>query len=119
MKKKKFSLTDRIRSFKFAINGLRTLVVEEHNARIHLVAAVVAIIMSWLLEITSSEWLWVMLAIALVFISEMINTALEAICDEITEEIRPGIKKAKDLAAGSVLVSALFALGVAFFVFVL
>ncbi|CAG5084990.1 diacylglycerol kinase family protein [Parvicella tangerina] len=119
MKNKKFSLRERVNSFKYAFNGLKILLLEEHNARIHSLAAIVAIALGFILKISHREWLWIMLAIALVFTTEMINTAIETICDEITTESRPGIKKAKDVAAGAVLVTAVFALLVALFVFVL
>ncbi|MCB9189323.1 MAG: diacylglycerol kinase family protein [Flavobacteriales bacterium] len=119
MKKKKFSLSERIRSFRFAFSGIKTLIIEEHNARIHLLGATVAIALGIIFQISNSEWLWISLAIVLVFISEMLNSAIEAICDEVTEERKPMIKKAKDIAAGSVLIAAGFALIVALVVFVL
>lgn len=117
--KKRFSIKDRIKSFGYAFNGLKTLIVEEHNARIHVLAAAAAITVGIILDITYREWLWVGLAITLVFVTEMINTAVEAMCDEITDEVRPNIKKAKDVAAGAVLVSAFFSVVVAVFVFIL
>lgn len=119
MKNKKFNIKDRIKSFGYAFNGIKTLIVEEHNARIHLLATVVVIVFGIVFEISLVEWLWISLAIALVFIAEMVNSAIESICDEITEEIRPGIKKAKDIAAGSVLIAAMFAIFVAVIVFLL
>lgn len=115
---KKFSIRARLKSFQFAIKGLQSMILEEHNARIHLVAAIVVIIAGVLFQVTKEEWLWLSLAITLVFITEMINTAVESMCDEITEEISPNIKKAKDVAAGAVLVVALFAVVVAVIVFV-
>lgn len=119
MKKKKFNIKDRVRSFGYAINGIKTLMVDEHNARIHVLGAIVAITLGLVLEISQYEWMWILLAIAMVFITEMINSAIEAICDEVTQEQRPNIKKAKDIAAGSVLVAAIFSLVVAVWVFVL
>lgn len=119
MKKRKFNIKDRIRSFGYAIKGIKTLIKEEHNARIHVLGAIVAIGIGLILRISGYEWMWILLAIAMVFITEMINSAIEAICDEITEEKRPNIKKAKDIAAGSVLVAAVFSLAVAVWVFVL
>lgn len=119
MKNKKFSIKERIKSFGFALSGIRTLIIQEHNARIHLLAAITAIVLGVVFEISRMEWLWVALAIALVFITEMLNSAIEAICDEVTNDQRPLIKKAKDVAAGSVLVAAIFAVVVALVVFVL
>lgn len=88
----------------------------EHNAWIHSLAALVAITGGCLLEISKVEWLFVIGAIFLVFALEMINTAIEHLCDAVTKEDNPQIKMAKDVAAGAVLVGAGYALVVAGFI---
>jgi diacylglycerol kinase len=88
----------------------------EHNAWIHCLAMIVATVGGVLLDINSIEWLFVLGAIFLVFALEMINTAIEHLCDAVTLEENPHIKMAKDIAAGAVLVGAGFALIVAAFV---
>lgn len=112
-KKKPFSVKERIHSFKYAFNGLYLMLRNEHNAWVHCLAAVVAITGGWLLEISRVEWLFVAGAICLVFALEMVNTAIEYLCAAVTKEENPHIKKAKDVAAGAVLVGAVFALVVA------
>lgn len=114
---KPFSLSDRIKSFKYAFAGLRTLFIEEHNARIHLVAAVIAIVLGFVLRISLNEWISLVVVMGLVFICELINTSLEAMADFASPEKHPQIKKVKDLAAASVLISALVALVVGIIIF--
>ncbi|MBD78596.1 MAG: diacylglycerol kinase [Crocinitomicaceae bacterium] len=104
---KPFSISKRIGSFSFAINGLRILIANEHNARIHLVAAVLAIILSYWLSISAIEWIAVVLCIGWVFMAELFNSAVEYLADFVCGEHNEVIGKVKDLAAGGVLVSAI------------
>ncbi|PZF73110.1 diacylglycerol kinase family protein [Taibaiella soli] len=106
---KKLSFSSRLKSFTFALAGIKDFWKSEPNARLHLIAAILAVIASFALHISRTEWLFVLLAITLVFAAEMFNTALETLCDKISPEIHPLIKKTKDLAAGGVLVTAAFA----------
>ena len=110
-----FSVHSRLKSFSFAIAGLRHLVAAEHNARIHLAATFTVIAVSALLRITLSDWRWIVLAIALVWITESLNTAVEALCDLISPGFNEAIKVAKDVSAGAVLIAsaAAFVIGCA------
>ena len=81
MKTEKFSVRKRLKSFGYAFNGLKLLVKEEHNSRIHLVAAVVAILLGWGLNISLAEWLVLLLVIGAVFVAELFNSALENLAD--------------------------------------
>ncbi|WP_343636673.1 diacylglycerol kinase family protein [Fluviicola sp.] len=107
---KRFSLSERIKSFQYAYAGLKTLFAEEHNARIHLVAAVLAIVLGFVLNISFNEWMALVIVAGLVFICELFNTSLEALADFVSPERHPQIKKVKDLAAAAVLISAVLAL---------
>jgi diacylglycerol kinase len=73
-------------------------------------ATVLAVIMSILLKLSSAEWIFIIMAIAMVWTAELFNTAIEALCDMIMLEKHPKIKFIKDVAAAAVLVSALAAL---------
>lgn len=115
---KRFSFSERIKSFKYAFEGLKTLFAEEHNARIHLIAAIIAIILGVVLKISPGEWIAVIILICLVFICELINTSLEALADFVSPEKHPQIKKVKDLAAAAVLISALSALITGLLIFI-
>ncbi len=107
---KPFSFSERLKSFKYALEGLKTLFKEEHNARIHTIGALVAIVLGFILKISLNEWIALVVAMSLVFICELFNTSLEALADFASSEKHPQIKKVKDLAAAAVLMSALSAL---------
>jgi diacylglycerol kinase (ATP) len=109
--------TSRLKSFSHAFRGIWTLFREEPNARIHLVAAVVAVGLGLYLGITRMEWIAILGVIALVFSAELINTAIEQLADVVSPEFHPKIKLVKDLAAAAVLVFAIFALCVASLIF--
>ena len=114
----RFSIKRRLKSFRYAFSGLRVLVREEHNARIHLFATVCVIVMGVLFRISCAEWVSVSLAIGLVFGMEAVNSAVENICDFVCPERDARIKKIKDLAAAAVLLSAIAALAVGLFIFI-
>lgn len=107
---KKFSLRKRLKSFSFAFNGLRVLFKEEHNARIHFAAAVVAIVAGIIFRITAFEWLVLVFVIGLVLALEAINSAIENLADFVSPQKHDQIKKVKDLAAAGVLIAAATAL---------
>ena len=104
--KESFSLTDRIKSFSYAINGLIDIVRHQHNARVHLLATVVVVGLGLFLQVQAIEWCFLVIAMVLVWITELLNTALEYLCDLVSPEHHPLVKKSKDVAAGAVLVSA-------------
>ncbi|MEZ4278521.1 MAG: diacylglycerol kinase family protein [Myxococcota bacterium] len=110
-------IRQRIRSFRHAARGLAAMLASEPNARIHALAAIVAIVAGFGFGITRAEWLAVVLSIGLVFVAEGMNTALEALCDVVSPQWHAGIERAKDVAAGAVLFAALTALAVATLVF--
>jgi diacylglycerol kinase len=68
----------------------------------------VALLFSIVLKISAIEWFAVCFCIAFVITIEMLNTAIEKLCDVVHKEMHPGIKKVKDIAAGAVLVAAFF-----------
>ena len=115
--KKRFSIKARARSFSYAGKGIATLLREEHNARIHLVAAVVAVAAGILLEISAAEWAVVALCIGSVT-AEAINSAIEALCDRVSPGFDPMIGKAKDLAAAGVLLTAAGAAAAGLLIFI-
>jgi len=112
-----FSFSKRFHSFKYAFNGLIILIREEHNARIHLIAAVLAIILGFVLEISLTEWISIFFAIGLVVSLEIINSAIENIADFISPENNKQIKRIKDLAAAGVLVGAIASVCIGLIIF--
>jgi len=103
----RFEFGDRLRSFRVALAGLRYLLASEHNTRLHLGFTVAAAGLGALIGITLNEWRWLMLAIALVWVSEAFNTALERLGDAVSLEHDPTIGRAKDVAATAVMFAAL------------
>ena len=95
-----------IKSFAFAWNGFKICFTSEANFKVHVFFALLAILLSFILKIAGSEWLAVIGCIAFVTTMEMMNTALEKLCDVVYKDLHPGIKKAKDIAAGAVMVAA-------------
>jgi diacylglycerol kinase (ATP) len=114
----KFSVIDRFKSFKHAFNGIRLFFVEGHNARIHLLAAILVVVMSFYFNISLLEWLAIIFAIAIVWMAEMINTAIETLSDVVSPAYHPKIKIVKDIAAGAVLVAAVAAVIVGLLIFI-
>lgn len=113
MESKKF----RLLSFKYAIEGLTAALKEEPNLKFHLLAAVLVIILSWVLKISLTDWVIVVLLIGFVISVELTNTAIEAIVDAFTDKEHPGAKLAKDISAGAVLVSAITSIFVGLLIF--
>ncbi|MBK8519884.1 MAG: diacylglycerol kinase family protein [Ferruginibacter sp.] len=99
-----------IKSFAYAWAGIRSCFQSEPNFRIHSVLGIVVLVFSMVFNISTIEWMAVCFCIAFVITMEMLNTALEKLCDVIHKEVHPGIKNVKDMAAGAVLVAALFSL---------
>jgi diacylglycerol kinase len=117
MSNKPFSFSDRIKSFGFAIQGIITFFKTQHNAWIHLVAAVLVIAAGFILNVNNNEWCWLVFAIGMVFITEMFNTAIEFLTDLASPDIHPLAKKVKDVAAGAVLIAALIAVVIGLIIF--
>lgn len=105
--KKKFSIKERLLTFKHVFCGFKVLWAEEHNARIHIIVSVIVVILGALLDISLTEWLIVLVLIGLVLSLEIINTSIENICDYISPEWHMIIKKIKDLAAAAVFLAAM------------
>jgi len=99
-------VASRLRSFRAALTGLGSLLRGEPNARIHAVAALAVILAGFWLEVSRLEWCWLLAAIAAVFAAEALNTALESLADAVHPDPHPGVGRAKDAAAGAVLVVA-------------
>ena len=113
-----FSLAERARSFRHAFRGIGMMVATQHNAWIHLVATVVAVALGFFVHLDRVEWCVIVFAIALVWITEAVNTAIEFLADEVTRDQREGIGRAKDVGAGAVLLAAIASVIVGAIIFV-
>ena len=107
-----------IRSFKYALDGIKEAFQSEKNMKVHFLLAILAIILGIILKISPIEWAILTLTIGFVFALEFINTSLEEIVDIVSPEKQEKARIAKDLAAAGVLVSAIVAILVGIFLFV-
>ncbi len=96
-------------SFKFAFNGIFILLTSQRNARIHLVAALVAITAGFYFSVSNTEWIAIIFSIGIVLAAEAFNTAIEEIVDKFSPEFNQSAGRVKDLAAGAVLFTAIAA----------
>lgn len=113
----KFSFSQRLKSFGFAINGLKIFFATQHNTWIHIAAAIAVILAGWYFHLSTIEWCFVASAIAAVLIAEAFNTALEFLTDLVSPDYNKKAGQVKDLAAAAVMVAAIYALIIALFVF--
>lgn len=102
-------LRKRALSFRYAWQGIVVSFRSEANLKIHLIIASLVIICGFLFHISIQEWLICLLSFGLVISMELMNTVVETLVDYISTEEHPLAGKAKDIAAGAVLVSAVFA----------
>ena len=100
-----------------SFRGLKAVISSERNAKIHIVFAVLAVILSIALKVTALEFLFVLSSIVLVFFAEIVNTAVEKTLDLISQENNHLVQLTKDMLAAAVLVTAIGALVVAGVVF--
>ncbi|MBN2264045.1 MAG: diacylglycerol kinase family protein [Prolixibacteraceae bacterium] len=105
------------RSFTYALSGIKQLFVGQQNARIHLLATFSVIIAAFFANVSASGWLALIFAIGLVLVAEGINTAIEHLANSVSTTYHPEIKKAKDIAAGAVLIAAIIAVAIGIIVF--
>ena len=104
-------------SFNAAIEGIIYTIKTQRNMRLHFLSAILIILISIFLQLEKIELLVVCTAVTLVLICEMFNTAIEKIIDLITPDFHPLARIIKDVAAGCVLISAIFAVIVGYLVF--
>lgn len=116
-KRASFGFSSRAGSFRAAGYGILSLVKTEPNARLHLCAAILVVGAGLILDVSAADWRWLILSIGWVWSAEALNTSIEHVCDVVTEDFHPGIKLAKDIAAGAVLISAISAAAIGASVF--
>lgn len=108
----------RVESFGHALRGVKSLLSEEHHAQLHLLATGLVIGLGLYLGISRDDWQTLLLVVAMVWLAEGLNTALERLGDAAVPEQHPLVGKAKDVAAGAVLITAGFALVLGALIFI-
>src|ERR671930_519383 len=106
-----------LESFNFAVEGIIHVLRTQRNMRFHFLAAVAVLIAAIAIGVSKLELIALLLAIAFVFITEMINSALEQAIDVATTSFDPLAKLAKDVAAGAVLIATVNAVAIGYLVF--
>ena len=106
------------KSFGYAFQGIFNTIRTERNIKIHCAAAILVTIFGIWLQISKTEWMICFILFGLILALELVNTAVEATVDLFTEERKPLAKKAKDAAAGAVLIAAIFAAVIGILIFI-
>lgn len=91
----------------FAVNGIIEAIKRERNFRIHLWITLIVVIAGLYVNLQMMEWIFIILAIHMVLITELINSVVERVIDYLRPEYHPKAKIIKDIAAGIVLLSAI------------
>jgi len=113
-----FSIKKRLKSFLFAFNGIKELIKNEHNARIHIIALICVIGAGIFFKINLYEWMGITIVSGLVILTELINTAIERLADFVEPNINKKIGLIKDYCAGAVLISAIISLIIGGLIFI-
>ena len=114
---RQFSVAGRIKSFRHAIDGIVLMLKSQHNAWLHAIASVTVLAFGLYCRLSAVEFCWLVIAIMAVWTAEALNTALEFLADVASPEFHPLAKKAKDVAAGAVLISATGSVVIALLIF--
>lgn len=106
------------KSFGYAFEGIRAVIAKERNMKIHCCAMILVILAGTIFQLPAWKWCVCFCLFGLVMSLEMINTAIEAVVDLVTEERKSLAKLAKDAAAGAVLIAAIMAVIAGFIMFI-
>ena len=112
-----FTVTGRLRSVRYAVRGVRTMLAGQHNAWVHAGATGAVVVAGLLLHLPPGDWCWLIAAVMAVWTAEALNTAFEFLCDVASPGFHPAVEKAKDVAAGGVLISAVGSVAIGVLVF--
>jgi diacylglycerol kinase len=114
---KSFSVSERIKSFKPALKGLKWFLINEHNVRIHLILSIVSICTGIYFQISTNEWITILICIGLVLSMEAANSAIEKLVDLVSPQKNQIAGLVKDIAAAAVLIASMMAILVAAMIF--
>lgn len=106
-----------LRSFGFAIEGIILGIKQEKNMKIHLFFSVIALLISFLLSLSTLEWVLIIFCIGGMLAFELVNSALERVVDMVTKDYHPLAKQAKDMAAGAVFLYAIISVIIGLIIF--
>lgn len=113
-----FSVRKRLKSFTYAWKGIRFLLIEEHNARIHCVVICLVTGAGFFFDISKGEWIAVAGCCGMVLAAEAFNSAIERLVDLVSPDYLPLAGRVKDMAAGGVLICAVAAVVIGCIIFI-
>ncbi len=102
-----FRIGERLASFRYAFAGLRTMLVTQHNAWVHVVATLAVMALGLVVDLSAADWKWLVATITVVWFAEAMNTAFEYLCDVVSPDHNESVRHAKDIAAAAVLLCAI------------
>lgn len=105
-----------LRGIGYALAGVRVLLETQRSARLHVLFTLLVAGLAALLRLPAADWCWLTLAIAMVWFSEAINTAVEFLSDVVSPDFNPMIKKVKDLSAAAVFFAVIGAVVIGFLI---
>lgn len=111
-------ISGRIKSVKYAVKGGKILLTTEHSIIAQLIIGFLMTILGFVMHLTATEWMFQIIAIALIIIAEAANTAVEYLCDYIHPEHDKNIGLIKDIAAGIPFIAAIFAVIIGLIIYV-
>jgi len=115
---KQFGFKRFLKSFKYSLQGLKYAYMNEQSMFIHTIVTILAIIMGLVFKISSLEWIITISLLSLTASLELLNTAIEALCDMITKEYHPLAKIAKDTGSAAVFLTSMVGLVAALIIYV-
>lgn len=107
-----------VKSFGYALSGIAYTTKTQMNFRIHLAAVILVVLFGWYLKLSSADWLWIVLAIGLVLVAELLNTAIELLVDLVSPDFNIQAGRVKDVAAGAVIVAAIISVVIGAIIFI-
>lgn len=107
-----------LRSFQHAFSGLFYFIRNDRNGRIHVGIILLVIAAGWYYQVSATEWMALLLCCSIVPSLEMLNHALEELCNKIQPDIDPRIRIVKDVAAAAVVWSAIFSVIIGSVIFI-
>lgn len=114
----KFDWGKRGMAFVYAWKGFRALLRYEHNVRLHVAAAILAVLFGFLLRISPLEWCAILICIGMVISAEALNSGIESLADKLTTDYDPLIGRAKDYGAAAVTILAVISASVGAIIFI-
>ena len=113
-----FSFRERLRSIRYAYEGIEAFISAQHNAIIHFYVTAFVFMAAIFFKVSTLELIMLAFAAGFVWCAEIFNTAIESMMDHLSPERHPRVKYIKDLAAGAVLVAAITAIIIGLVIFI-